>query len=358
VSVNALPPGGAITYTVTVSNEGQVDASGTTVSDPLPPAGITGATWSCTSPNGAVCAASGVDSLADTITTFPAGSKAIYTIVAAVDPLPPSSVTNSASATPPPGGVCMPFNTPPPCAVAIVNAPSAQISVTKTSSAGTDALSPGGAVSYTITIHNGGSVGADGTVVDDPLSPDLTNASWTCAATGNAACAASGIGAIADTLTSLPPDGEVVYTLTAQVGAMPAARVTNNVTVTPSSSNGVCLPGNTPAPCVAAVTNASGAQISLAKTSSAGTDVLIAGQQVIYTLTVTNGGQGDGAGTEVSDPLPAGIASAAWICVGANGATCAASGTGAVTDTLAAFPAGGSVFIRSTRLPPPRRRTR
>jgi hypothetical protein len=80
-------------------------------------------------------------------------------------------VTNTASVTPPPGGVCLPDDTPPPCQAAVTNPYLAQISVTETSSMGTAPLPLTGQVVYTLTVSNNGNVDASGTTVSDPLPP-------------------------------------------------------------------------------------------------------------------------------------------------------------------------------------------
>ena len=46
----------------------------------------------------------------------------------------------------------------------------------------------------------------------------------------------------------------------------------------------------------------------------------------------------------VDDPLPAGIASQTWTCTASGGAACtSAAGAGAISDTIATFPAGSFV---------------
>jgi len=72
---------GVISYTTVLQNLGPGDASGTVISNTLP-AGISSFIWQCTPGNGAVCTPNGAGSINDTLTSFPAGSQAIYNIVA------------------------------------------------------------------------------------------------------------------------------------------------------------------------------------------------------------------------------------------------------------------------------------
>ena len=56
--------------------------------------------------------------------------------------------------------------------------------------------------------------------------------------------------------------------------------------------------------------------------------------------------------TEISDPIPSGITAVSWTCAAANGAACPnASGSGALNETLATFPAGSSVTYTATVAP-------
>jgi uncharacterized repeat protein (TIGR01451 family)/fimbrial isopeptide formation D2 family protein len=341
----ALTPGGTVTYTVTASNVGTVAAPGTVITDAIP-AGITAYAWTCASSGGAVCPnASGSGAINETIATFPAGSSVTYIITATVSANPPATVTNTATTTPP-GGLCLPGNTPPPCGVTVTNPPSPQVSITKTSSA-PGALTPGGTVTYTVTVSNVGAVAAPGTVVSDAIPAGITTYTWTCASSGGAVCPnASGSGAINETIATFPAGSSVVYTITATVSANPPAVVANTATTTPPG--GLCLPGNTPPPCGVTVTNPPVPQVSIAKTSSA-PGALTPSGTVTYTVTASNVGTVAAPGTVVSDAIPAGITAYAWTCATTGGAVCPnASGSGAINETIATFPAGSTVTYTIT----------
>jgi uncharacterized repeat protein (TIGR01451 family) len=117
--------------------------------------------------------------------------------------------------------------------------------------------------------------------------------------------------------------------------------VTNTVTTTPP--NGLCLPGNTPPPCSAVVTNPPSPQVSVTKTSSE-PGALTPGGTVTYTVTATNSGAVAAPNTLVSDPIPAGITAYSWTCAANGGAVCPnASGSGGINETIATFPAGRSI---------------
>ena len=340
-------PGGALHYTVTVTNAGPTAADGTTVSDPLP-VGIASATWTCTGSGGATCAANGTGAISDTIGTFPQGSKVVYSIAGTVGAAPPANVVNIASTTPPSGGECsdsmvtIPGTatlTAPPCTAQVTTPTAPIIRITKTNNP-SGILSAGGQVTYTVTVSNAGSVPADGTSVSDPVPAGIAAQTWTCSGQGGATCTASGSGAISDTLNALPVGGQAVYTVVATVTATPPASIINSATATPPP-NGLCAPGNTAPPCSTTVTNTTAPVIGITKSVTETQSV--PGGTLHYTVVVTNAGNVAADGTKLVDPLPTGIASATWSCVGAGGAICTVSGTGAINDTLFTFPVGSHV---------------
>ncbi|HNT25349.1 MAG TPA: Ig-like domain-containing protein [Anaerolineales bacterium] len=64
---------------------------------------------------------------------------------------------------------------------------------------------------------------------------------------------------------------------------------------------------------------------------------------VVYTIVVTNDGFNDADGAAVSVNFPSHLTQITWTCVAGGGATCTASGSGALQDVLASFPVGGMV---------------
>jgi uncharacterized repeat protein (TIGR01451 family) len=350
-AAGALAPDGSVIYTVTVTNTGTADASGTVVSDPLTD-GIASATWTCDAMYGASCPnGSGIGPLDETLDTFPGGSSVIYTITAIDAGLLPPVVTNVATATPPTdGGQCADGSTPP-CSANASNPAAPIVSILKTAST-TAALAPSGTITYTVIVANAGMAAAPNTVVSDPLPTGIASTNWTCVAAGGAVCPnASGSGALNETLATFPAGSNVTYTIAATVAAsgLPAT-VTNQASTTPPG--GLCVNGSAP-PCNSApISNPTVPMVSITKTSST-TAALAPNGSVTYTVTVKNTGASDAAGTVVSDPLPAGIVSAAWSCAATGGAACPNAG-GSITsanplnETLATFPAGSSVVYTIT----------
>lgn len=72
-------------------------------------------------------------------------------------------------------------------------------------------------------------------------------------------------------------------------------------------------------------------------------DTYLLGENVIYTIVVSNSGPFGAQNVTVNDPLPTGITTGSWTCTGTGGGVCAASGTGAINDTTVDLPAGATV---------------
>ncbi|MFF2269800.1 hypothetical protein ACFVTZ_16170 [Cellulosimicrobium cellulans] len=179
------------------------------------------------------------------------------------------------------------------------------LTVEKTTS--TPVVESGGQVSYQLEVTNGYVNDVVGARVVDTVPAELTDVTWTCAATGGAACgAASGSGNAIDTTVDLPRltgptptasavltvtgtapfvDAETVLTNTAEVVAPPDREdLTDNassvdVTVLPAADLAVTKELTSPAP-------------------------LVLGEPVEYVVDVTNEGPGSARGVVVADALP------------------------------------------------------
>ncbi|WP_265516762.1 DUF6923 family protein [Nitratireductor luteus] len=94
------------------------------------------------------------------------------------------------------------------------------------------------------------------------------------------------------------------------------------------------------------------ADVEIAKDD--GSENYAAGEDVVYTIAVSNNGPFGVAGTQVSDPLPDGITDATWTCGSpVNGAVCSvASGAGAIADVPVNLPANSSVTFTLTMTVP------
>jgi len=87
----------------------------------------------------------------------------------------------------------------------------------------------------------------------------------------------------------------------------------------------------------------------LAITKSNGEEALTPTQAVTYTIVASNAGPDDAPATQVTDAPPAQLSGCAWTCAGSGGATCAASGSGGISQAIY-LPAGGSATYALTCL--------
>lgn len=217
--------GEAVTYTIAIANSEPNAVVGATVTDILPPA-ITGATWRCAVSGGGSCAASGTESINDSLTLL-VGATATYTVTGAVDIRATGTLTNTASVAVPTGVTDLnPANNAATDADALV--PAADLSISKTD--GRTRVAAGAPITYTITAGNSGPRPVAGAKMTDSVPPDITNVSWSCVGTGGATCAGTGSGSINDTV-GLPVGGTLTYTLSGVVSASAASLVTNTATV-------------------------------------------------------------------------------------------------------------------------------
>ena len=226
-----------------------------------------------------------------------------------------------------------------------------QLALTKTSSAGTNPIAGAGTVTYTLLARNAGVVAADGAVLEDAVPPGIDSFAWSCTSTGSAVAVftpSSGTGAVNVAIGTFPPGAAVSCVVNAQTSASLPAEVKNSATLNSAIPGATCTPNDAAVPCVAEVSNPSMPVLSLVKSSNGG-NALLAGGTVVYTVTAANNGTVPATGASVVDALPAGVASQTWSCTTAGGATCPNdSGTGALNEAIATWPAGGSLTYTIT----------
>jgi len=183
---------------------------------------------------------------------------------------------------------------PPPVAT------TSDLSVTKTDSATNS--TPGTPVTYTIVVTNNGPDAVTGASVTDTFPGSLSNVSWTCTASSGSSCTASGTGNVSDSLVNLLNSGTATYTITADIGSGATGSLSNTANVTapsgttdPDTSNNQATDTNTLTP----VTD-----LVIAKSGPA---TVLAGNDVTYTITVTNNGPSDATDVTIYDALPDGV---------------------------------------------------
>jgi uncharacterized repeat protein (TIGR01451 family) len=306
----SIVPGNALVYTITVTNNGPSDATGVAVND-LTPNGLTftSNTGSCAT---AFPCALGV---------MPSGSSQVITATYAVpsgyagtNPIVNTASVSATTGDPLDGNNSSTTSTP-------VASGSANLTLTKS---GPASVTPGENVVFTITVTNAGPSDAAGVVVADPTPAGLVFVSTSGDCTTSLPCNLSTVPAGQTrtiTATFLVPSG---YN-----GANPILNTASVTSVTTDPS-----PGDE-AQTVGVAVNTTSADLGLTKT---GPLTVAAGQDVLYTVTVTNTGPSDAASVTVADPTPAGLVFVS------NSGSC----TTAFPCLLGTVPAGATRTITAT----------
>ncbi|WP_175497941.1 proprotein convertase P-domain-containing protein [Dokdonella immobilis] len=329
--VTTAIPGGSVTYTITGSNAGPDPVSGATIADTFPASET--CTWTCVGAGGGTCTAAGSGNISDGAVDLPVGGSVTYTASCSIAASATGSLSNTAT-------ISSAITDPTPGNNSATDTdtltPQADLAVTKTD--GVTTATPGGSVTYTITASNAGPSNAPVSTVADTFPAALT-CTWTCVGAGGGTCTASGSGNISDPV-NLPAGGSVTYTASCAVAASATGSLSNTATI--SSAITDPTPGNNSATDTDTLTP----QADLAVTKTDGVTTATPGGSVTYTITASNAGPSNAAGSTVSDTFPAALA-CTWTCVGAGGGTCTASGTGNISD-IVNLPAGASTTHTAT----------
>ena len=256
------------------------------------------------------------------------------TSTATVPPTPTTSFPGIfPSATRTPGG-SSPTRTALPTSTATnPAAPSADLQITKDD--GVTTYSPGSTVLYTVIVLNNGASNVVGAVINDAIPAQIVTWSWTCAAqTGGAAGCDSSINSNAGftDAVNLPAGASITYSVSANVSGTATGDLINTASISvpvgytdPNPANNSATDTDTFVP--------PSADLQITKTDGA-TDYF-ANSSRAYTITVSNPvGPSSVAGAMVTDMFPAQVSSVNWTCAGAGGATCTASGSGSINDTI------------------------
>ncbi|TDD59403.1 DUF11 domain-containing protein [Kribbella antibiotica] len=281
--------GRPVTYTLTITNNGPSAAQSVTVTDPVPAPlkfdSVTTSQGSCYEINGTVTCA---------VETVAPGDEITVTVVANVPSgAPPNELANTAKVSSP---------TPDPVAdnnsatYTLLTGAQANITLTKTVSP--DPVVAGEKITYKLTVGNAGPSDAQGISLDDDVPAAVTDVSVS--ATGGAICKASD-GRVTCTRAMLAAGDNFVVTVTGTVAPETGAGALTN-----TASAGAKTPEDpTDSDNTATSTTTVQAQADLSITKSAPATV-VAGNELIYTLTVRNAGPSDAIGAVVTDTLPTG----------------------------------------------------
>jgi uncharacterized repeat protein (TIGR01451 family) len=307
--------GDTLTYTVDVSNLGPDPTSGAiTVIDSstggaTPVGGSAGSGWNCSIVSGSIQCTSTSTALAN-------GSSLPTLTFTWTAPLSSATVVNTAAVQP--NSVTDPVSSNNSADVTTVVA-AADVAITKN---GPPTVTLGQDITYTITVSNFGPSGASGVTVSDPTPAGLTPVS----------VSGGGCSAFPCTIGSLPvgPPVTITAVYNVPVNYSGPSPIVNTATVTSASDPNLSNNSATASTTVAA-------QADLGITKSGPPSVSL-GQNVTYTINVTNSGSLAAANTFVSDPTPAGLTP---VLISGGGCSAFPCAVGTISP-------GGSVAITAT----------
>ena len=194
---------------------------------------------------------------------------------------------------------------------------------------GPQTANAGSNLTYTISYRNGGTNTTYNTKLDLVTPPNTTFVSTSL----GAACTTPAVGAtgtMSCALGTLAPDSEGSFTVTLNVPAGTAA-------ATVITNGNYSIYADAVSPLIGskvATTVTSGSTYSDVKvTATDGKASIGWGQPTSYTITVTNSGPAAATNIAVADTMPAQLTGVTWTCSATGGGTCAASGSGNISDT-------------------------
>ncbi|HLY27384.1 MAG TPA: choice-of-anchor Q domain-containing protein, partial [Aggregatilineales bacterium] len=302
-AASTYAPGSTLTYTIVASNAGPNSANNVTLNDMWTPAQFTGAglSWTCVAVNGATCpAASGTDTSGNFITgqfSLPLGGTATFTLAGTVASGVSSAISNIATvASTATSDSNMANNT----ATATSSAASADLAVTKS---GPGSVLAGSNITYTIAISNNGPDTAQSVSLTDTLPANTTFVSEAQSAGPTFACTNPAVGAtgtITCTANTLANGASASFSVVLNVNsATPdATTLTNSASVI--SSTGDPNTANNTATSSGTVVAKADLQVTKTGPSSA-----YPGQNISYTITVSNTGPLSAQAVSLTDNVPA-----------------------------------------------------
>ncbi len=328
-----VAPGGSLAYTLTVTNTGSSADTMVTVGDPLP-SQVQFANQSQTS-GPAFTLSEMNNTVNDSIASLAAGASATIVINTTVGGL----LTNGTVVSDTAGAGDNGGSTTSPTATTTVNN-DADLAV---SVSGPSSVIAGSDLTYALTLTNNGPQSAVSVQLQDALPAGETFVSQN-QVSGPSLTLTQSNGTVNDGIASLPSGASATIDLVAQVGAGVAGNTTLSDTATvsassydPNSANNSSTAQTTVQP-----------QANLAVSVSAPASV-IAGNDLTYTVTVSNSGPLAAQDVTVASSLPAGLTlegqsqtSGPDFTLGQNGNT--------VSDTITSLAAGASATFTVTGL--------
>jgi uncharacterized repeat protein (TIGR01451 family) len=316
-------PGREVSYLIIAMNKGAFAVNGALVSSLK--SDFRAIRWTCTATSGSICPPDGRGALRQRVYLAPGGS-ARFTLVGSIPAAAVGNVVQTAAVATPANVVDSDLrnNTASKTNTLL---PTADLAIgvsdeVKVQSAGSSSL-------YTIKVSNNGPSDVRSAGVSNVLPANFVSSRWKCIASAGAACGtATGTGVLSTTV-DIPVGGFVTLKQFGQISsAAEGSLQTNSQVMIPAGVVDPQLDNNT-----ATDIDALGDRAELSITHEH-TGVVVPGMPVTYKIVARNAGPADARKVQVTNILPAGMTDATWKCSASAGATCPASGTGDVNETV------------------------
>ena len=339
--------GATVTMTAVVTNNGPASASSASFTEaiplnstfaslvppagwncnPLPPVGGTG-TITCTNPT----VAAGATASFPVVLNVPAGTASGTVITATANVASPTPDSN-------------PSNNTASASCTVATAGQADLAVT--ASGTPNPVSQGNNITYTQSVTNNGPATETNATFTDTIPANTTLVSftppppaiWTCnsilfGATGTFTCTLN-VG------QTIPSGTSVSFPLVVNVNPATASGTTITNTPTVASTVGDPISSNNSATVSTIVASPTQADVSIVKTASP--EPVNQGTNLVYTLTVTNGGPAVALGVSVNDVLPSQVT---YVSSAASQGSCVyTSATTTVLCSLGSLSVGSSAVV-------------
>jgi uncharacterized repeat protein (TIGR01451 family) len=308
-SPEPVSAGDDVTYSIDVTNDGPGVADAVTLTNPLPP------TMTLVSASSTRGPCSGTTTVSCDLGTLAVGDQVGVTITARTSTLGAFTDTATAATS------SEEANPADNSASATSTVVGSDLAVTNTDAP--DPVVAGDKIGYTITVSNTGPGSARNVTMTDPLpgTTTLVSASPGCSGTSTVTCA---IG----TLAPGQQEQRTIVVFTSQLGPLTDTASVSTTTIDPN-------PANNDATATSTIVGA-----DLAVTNVATPEPVSAGDEVTYTISVTNGGQGKASDVTLTDPLPTGLT---LVSATSTRGTCTGSGT--LTCPLGSLLTGEQAFV-------------
>ena len=286
-SSSSVQPGGDAIFNILVENLGPLTATDVTISDIIP-AGLT--LNPATSDFGTFTETINGSSVSVAIGTLAAGGTASIQLGTTIDANRTADVTNTASVS----GYQLETDTANNTDDAVIDLTEADLMITKTDNP--DPVNAGNQLVYTITVQNAGPDLARSVVATDILPAEVSFVSGVFT-TGSGTVTEDPSGTLTITMGDLASGASAVVNITVNVAPDAASPLTNNASVIATPNNDPDMDNNDTSEPTNVVRSV---DVAIDKTV---TGTPIAGQNLTYTMLVTNAGPGIARGVTVTDVL-------------------------------------------------------